>query len=309
MGQSITSYIDDLFKYIETYESNYSAFETEAFFQTYNGISAVFQALKQQRDKAIEVDQVFLQKIKQGPLNSSDLRQLTIQILVSFFETIADTDGQSNRAYLYCRDLRSAKRDIAYFETSLVPILTREGSLNNSFKLNQFLLSEIGRFIKNFGSGVRADMTPEQFDSLSKANKLLELSRRRKELGDGLFKDRNSLEFHLHGIGAFEKLRQSSPLFEQYLKEWNYLIDESFFDRLKKGFAVLGGKIKGVFSSFGYFRLSLTQRNTAYLYYGLVIVLFIFLAIYVPLKWNSHTENKLIEFENRVETTQRAISK
>ncbi len=309
MNESITSYIDDLFKYIETYENNYSAFETEAFFQTYNGIFAVFQALRQQREKAIEVDQVFLAKVKSTPMTSSDLRQITVQVLVSFFEAVADTDGQSNRAYLYCRDLRSAKRDVAFFETSLVPIIAREGSFNGNFKLNQFLLKEIGRYIKNYGSGVKADRTPEQFGALSDHLKLLELSRRRDELGEGLFKDRNSLEFHLHGVGIFEKLCQKSSLFEMYLKDWDYLIEESFFDRLKKSIGILWGKFKGLFSSFGYFRLSLSQRNSAYIYYSLMILLFVFLAIYTPLKWNSYSEEKLLEFEEKVNVTETAIRK
>ena len=62
MGESITSYIEDLFKYIAGYESDYASFEVEGFFQTYNGIGAVFQALREQREKAVEVDRVFLEK-------------------------------------------------------------------------------------------------------------------------------------------------------------------------------------------------------------------------------------------------------
>lgn len=84
MSESIKTYIQDLFRYLEDYESNYSEFKTEAFFQTYNGIFAVFQALRKQRDKAVEVDLFFLENIKQAPLSSSDLRQLTIQILITF---------------------------------------------------------------------------------------------------------------------------------------------------------------------------------------------------------------------------------
>ncbi|MCK4655385.1 MAG: hypothetical protein KAT85_00085, partial [candidate division Zixibacteria bacterium] len=58
-ADTIKTYVEDLFKYLKTYEKNYSQFKTEAFFQTYNGIYAVFQALQQQRDKAVELDYIF----------------------------------------------------------------------------------------------------------------------------------------------------------------------------------------------------------------------------------------------------------
>jgi hypothetical protein len=309
MDTSITAYIDDLFKYIDNYESNYAAFETEAFFQTYNGIFAVFQALRQEREKAIEIDRIFLEKIKQGPLTSSDLRQLTIQILISFFESVADTDGQSNRAYLYCREFRSVKRDVTYLETYLMPLLTRDGSLNNNFKLNRFFLKEISRFITNFSSGSGGDVQVEEFKAMPDHRKLLELHLRRSKLGDDPVSDRNSLEFHLRSTGVFEKLRQSSPLFEKYLLEWNYLIEDRFIDRLKNSLNVLWGKLKGLFSSYKYLRLSMTQRYSAYLFYGLIILIFLFLAIFVPLRWNSYTDKKLTEFEERVEARQEALGK
>jgi hypothetical protein len=113
-GVAVKSYVDDLFRYLNTYEASYSQFETEAFLQTYNGIKAVFQALRKQRDKAVEVDRYFLEMIRQAPLTSSDLRQLTIQVLISFFEGEADIDGHSNKAFSYCRGLRAIKQDVPY---------------------------------------------------------------------------------------------------------------------------------------------------------------------------------------------------
>jgi hypothetical protein len=309
MAGSISTYIDDLFKYIDTYENNYAAFKTEAFFQTYNGIYSLFQALRQERQKAVEVDQYFLHKIKSGPLNSSDLKQMALQVMITFFESVADTDGQTNRAYLYCRDLRPVRRDVSYFEEHLVPLLHRPGSFNNNFDLNAFFLHEIGRFIQKFGQGVRNDLTPEQFDAMPDHGKLLELSRRRHELGEDLLRDRNSLEFHLHQVGTLDKLSQASPVFNQYLETWGYLTRVGFWDKVKSAGNVLWGKFKSLFSSFGYFRLSLSQRNPAYIFYGIIIIVFIWLAIYVPLRWNRYTEDKLIDFENRVEQTQEAISK
>ncbi|MBN2183972.1 MAG: hypothetical protein JW746_01460 [Candidatus Krumholzibacteriota bacterium] len=309
MSEGITSYIDDLFKYIDDYEKSYSSFEVEAFFQTYNGICAVFQALRQQREKAVEVDRVFLEKIKRGPLNSSDLRQLTIQVLISFFESIADTDGQSNRAYLYCREFRNVKRDVPYFEDSLIPLLMRDGSLYNNFRLNSFFLKEIGRFITNFSSGWNIEPTFEDFKGFSDPMKLLTLYIRRLKLGTDLAKDRNSLEFHMQSVGGLAKLRQSGDLYEQYLLEWGYLSDESFFDRVKKSLIVLWSNFKGLCSNFNYLRLALAQRYSAYLFYSVVIIIFLLLAIIVPGRWNRFTEKKLAEFENRVDQTEEAIGK
>lgn len=309
MSESIKTYIQDLFRYLEVYETNYASFETEAFFQTYNGIFAVFQALRQQRDKAVEVDRFFLEKIKQSPLSSSDLRQFTIQVLITFFESEADTDGTSNQAYLYCRDLRPIKRDASFFEEHLVPLLIREGSLNNNLKLNEFFLKEIARYINKFARGTKADISPEQFDALPEHHKLLELSLRRLDFGDQLVKDRNSLEFQLQRIGVFNKLSEKNRIFDHYLREWQYLVITSFWSKLKSSLSVLWGKFTGLFKSFNYFRLSLMQRKPAFLYYGLIIIIFVLLAIYVPKKWNSYSLEKYQQFEQQAIDTQQAISK
>lgn len=307
MGESITSYIEDLFGYIKRYESDYSSFETDGFIQTYNGIGAVFQALREQREQAVEVDRVFLEKIKQGPLNSSDLRQLTIQIIISFFESVADTDGQSDRAYRYCREFRDVKQDVPYFETSLMPILVREGSLNNNFRLNYFFLKEIGRYVRKFSRGFTTDVNFEDFKGMPVHQKLLALHLRRSELGEDLANDRDSLEFHMRNVGVFDKLGQEGPLAEWYLKEWNYLKPtESFFDKVRRALAVVGGKLRGTFSSFNYIRLSISQRYSAYVFYVLVMAVFICLAILIPLKWNSYTDTKLGEFKARVDAIEKA---
>ena len=310
MGESITSYIEDLFKYLNGYESDYASFEAEAFFQTYNGIGAVFQALREQREKAVEVDRVFLEKIKQRPLNSSDLRQLTIQIIVSFFESVADTDGQSGNAYIYCRELRNVRQDVPYFETVLMPLLSREGSLNNNFKLNHFFLKEIGRYIRKFSRSFSTDVNYEDFKGMPVHQKLLVLYLRRAELGEDIINDRDSLEFHMRNVGVFDKFRQESPLAESYLREWGYLSQgPSFMDRLRRFFAIVGGKLRGSFSSSNYVRLSFSQRYSAYLFYGLMIVVFVFLAIFVPLQWNKHTEKRLEKFKDHVEETEKAMGR
>ncbi len=309
MSVSIESYIDDLFDYFGQYETRYSEFQSQAFFQTYNGIYAVFQALQKQRDKAVEVDQYFLEKIKQTPLTSSDLRQLTIQVLITFFESEADIDGQSNRAYLYCREMRPAKRDTTFFEESLIPLLMAEGSMNENPNLRSFFLKEISRYINTFGKRVQVDLSPEAFAAMSDPLKMLELSRRRVALGKELLSDRNSLEFHLQRVGSLEKLSHKSSTFDYFLNEWNYLIKTNFWANVKRTSSTVWEKFKGLFSSFRFFRLALTQRNPAYLFYSLIIILFILLAIYVPLKWQSYANNKLDNFNERAIKTQNEISK
>ncbi len=300
----IKTYIEDLFKYLESFEKGAGGFETEAFLQTYNGIYAVFQALRQQRDKAVEVDQYFLNRIEKTPLNSSDLRQLSLQIMITYFESEADTDGQSNQSYLYCRGLRAVKQDIPFFETHLIPLLFKEGSLNNNFRLHQFFLNEIARYMGRFGKKVKASLSPEEFSSQTDSVKFLELARRRVELGSELLKDRTSLEFHLQRINAFGKLGQKSKLYEHYLMEWGYLRKTSFWASVKRFLSELGGKFRGAFSSSRYFRLVITQRTPAYFYYFLMIIIFIFLAIYVPVKWNSYSRNKLTEFNEHASQVQ-----
>ncbi|HWR83012.1 MAG TPA: hypothetical protein VN285_06900 [Candidatus Deferrimicrobium sp.] len=300
---AIRKHVDDLFRYLDTYEKSYGQFETEAFLQTYHGICAVFQALRQQRDKAVSVDEYLLDKIKLSPLTSSDLRQAAVQVLITFFESEADIDGLSNRSYTYCRGLRAVKQDAPFFEGHLVPVLFRDGSLNNNSRLNSFLLHEIARFLNTFGKGLKADLSPEPFAALSDPLKILELARRRQQLGTDLLKDRTSLEFHLQRIDAFGKLRQKSRLCEFYLKEWHYLAEKSFWSKIKAALGEVGGKFRGAFSSSRYFRLVITQRNPAYAYYVFIILLFVALAVYVPIKWNDYASHRLDEFQKRTVQT------
>ena len=296
---AVKTYVEDLFRYLDTYEREYSQFKIEAFLQTYNGICAVFEALRRQRDNAIEVDQTFLSKIKQSPLTSSDLRQITIQVLITFFESEADIDGQSNNAYSYCRGLRAIKQDVPFFENHLVPLLFQDGSLNNNHLLNSFFLREIARYFNNFGKPLQTNLSPEAFAALSDPLKFLELMRRRLQLGKNLLQDRTSLEFHLQRIDAFNKLKQKKASAEAYLKDWDYLIESNFWSRVKTIASVLAGKIKGAFSNWSYFRLVTTQRNPALVMYSLIIILFILLAVYIPSKWVDYSNDRYQDLNNR----------
>jgi hypothetical protein len=298
------SYIDDLFKYIDTYENNYSQFETEAFLQTYNGIVALFQSLRSDRDQAVEIDYSFLDKIKLFPLTSSDLRQLTIQVLITRFESEADTDGRSNQAYLYCRNLRPVKQDVPFFQKNLLQLLFDEGSLNNNFRLNEFFLNEIAAYLNNFGKSIKAELSPEEFDALSTPLKMLELQRRRLSLGTDLIRDRSTLEFHLKRVDVFGRIGAKGKLYQEYLTQWGYFARTSLWSRLSNWLEELWAKFKGAFSNLGYLRLLGTQRKLAYFVYGFVIVVFLALAYAVPKLWNDYTEGKLQEFQHRANTLQ-----
>ncbi|MDH4156129.1 MAG: hypothetical protein OEW00_02495 [candidate division Zixibacteria bacterium] len=293
------SYINDLFKYLDTYEKDYSKFETEAFLQTYNGIVTVFKSLRSDRNQAVEADYYLLDKIKMSPLTSSDLRQLTVQVLISRFESEADNDGRSNQAYSYCRGLRPVKQDITFFEKNLLQLLFSEGGLNNNFRLNTFFLNEIAYFMNNFGRSVRVDLNPEEFECMSAPVKLLELQRRRLALGVDLIKDRTSLEFHLQRVNAIDRLGAKSKLCERYLTEWNYLAKTSWWSRFTEWISELGAKLRGAFSSFGYFRLLSNQRKPAYFKYVLIIIIFLAVAVGVPAYWNSYAAKKLQQFQQK----------
>ncbi len=304
-ADTIKSYVEDLFKYLKTYEKEYSQFKTEAFFQTYNGLYTVFQALREQRDKAVELDYVFLDRIREFPLRESDLREITIQILITYFESEADTDGRSNQAYGHCRGLRAVKQDVPYFERYLLPLLFKEGSLKGNFRLNAFLLNEMARYINKFGKRIDVDLTPEKFNALSDPMKFLELARRRVELGKDLLKDRESLEFHLQRVDAFNKLKAKGKLLRLYLSEWNYLKKRDFWSRVGSWFGEFFGKFLGAFSSWRYLRLVLSQRNPAYMIYSVVAILFILAAVAVPILWSRHAETQLEEFRERAAEVQK----
>ncbi len=297
----IKTYIDDLFRYLQTYEDRYAEFKVEAFIQTYNGIRTVFQTLREQRDQAVEVDYTFLDAIKLAPLTSSDLRQLTVQVLISFFESEADIDGRSNQAYTYCRGLRPVKQDVPYFEEHLLPTLFREGAFHNNFELHSFMLEEMSQFLNRFGRPLKSSITPEEFGSYSDGMKFLVLCRRRLQLGDGLLTDRASLEYDLQRLGTLSKLGQKHKLFEAYLTKWNYLQRVTFLSKIKAVLTELLGKAKGFFSSYRYTRLVFSQRRPAFFKYGLFIIFWIVLALLVPRWWQSYEDGKLKQMNERVE--------
>lgn len=306
---AMKSYIDDLFKYIDTFENDHAQFKTEAFLQTYTGIVNVFQTLRTDRNQAVEIDYYLLDKIKLSPLTSSDLRQVTIQILITRFETEADTDGRSNQAYTYCRNLRPVKQDVAFCEGNLVKLLFVDGSLNNNHQLGSFFLGEIGSYINKFGKSVNTDLSPESFEALPDSLKVLELQRRRLALSTDLVKDRTSLEFHLQRVEVFSRMGSKSKIMESYLKDWDYLAITTFWSRVAGFSAELGTKLKGAFSSFGYFRLLSSQRSLAYFVYMFVIVLFLGLAIGIPSWWNGKAERKLVEFQERANSLHEGTGK
>jgi len=301
------NYVEDLFKYINTYETKYSSFKTEAFFQTYNGVYTVFQPLRQQRDQAVELDYFLLDRVRENPLTTSDLRQLAIQILITYFESEADTDGRSNQAYSHCRGLRAVKQDVPFFENHLVPMLCKPGSLKDDYQLNAFFLREIARFLNTFGKRLKVDLTPEAFGSMSDPMKFLELARRRLELGEDLLKDRASLEFHLLRIDSFAKLGSKNRLFKQLLSEWGYLKKGDFWARVSGWFGELFRKIKGAFLSGRYLRLIISQRKPAYLFYSMIIILFLLAAVAVPVLWSRYTDTKLEQLRERATNVEEGI--
>ncbi len=298
---NIKSYIDDLFRYLKTYETNYSQFETEAFMQTYNGIRTVFQTLREQRDQAVEADYSFLDAIKMEPLPSSDLRHLTVQMLITYFESVADVDGRSNQAYDYCRGLRAVKQDVPFFEGVLLPLLFKEGALNDNFRLHSFLLNEFANFLNKYGRPINQELSPEAFDAMDDGRKFLELARRRLQLGNDLMTDRSSLEFHLQRVNSFDKLSQKKKLYKEYIMHWNYLIKVSFWSKVKSFFNELGGKAKGFFSSFRYTKLVFSQRRPAFFLLTFIVVFSIFIAVMTPMWWLEYEDNQLIEINNRLD--------
>jgi hypothetical protein len=264
----------------------------------------VFGALREDRTKAVELDQFFVDRIKRTPLGQSDLRQLSIQVLISYFETEADIDGQSNQGYLYCRSLREVRQDVPYFENHLIPMLLREGALGGDQRLVAFFLGEIARFMNRYSHRMDPDMKPEKFDALPEPTKYLLLARRRQEYGKDLVGDRTSLEFHLLQVNAFAKMSNRGRTQRELLSQWGYLRTTSFWAKVMAALKELGGKMGGAFSNWKYFRLVMTQRNSAYLTYSLVLLICIFLAIYVPLRWNSHTEKQLEQLNQHAQELQ-----
>lgn len=289
----MSTYVEDLFTYLHRYETNPPEFDAEAFVQTYNGVLAVFQALREQREKAVEVDTYFLQKIKSTPLTTSDLRLFTVQILVTFFEAEADIDGHANQAYLYCRSLRKHRQDIPYFENELLPMLVRDGSLNWSTRLNSLFLQEIARYMNTHGRPLAQHVSPEEFNALTNPSKLLLLARRRLQLGSDLLRDRSSLEFHLHRINAIRKLALQGPVYRDHLTAWQYLPTTSLWARLRNRLRELYGKLTGAVSNLRYLRLLLLQRQPAYWLLVGIILVSLAAAVLVPSWWNRRAAERL----------------
>jgi hypothetical protein len=295
----IRGHIEQLFRYIGTYETSYSDFDAEAFIRTYEGARAVFKALREHRDEAVETDYCFLDFIQQSPLTSSDLRKLTVQLLITYFEMEADEDGRCNQAYKYIRTVRPVKQDVGFFEDHLLPVLFQQNAVNGNYLLHKFFLREIARFINRYGRALRINLSPEEFEALSEPRKLLELCRRRLELGQGLTDDSNSLEIHLRRVGVFKKLSRRSRLFDLYLSDWKYLEKVTFWSKLRRALSSGFGKFRGIFTSLRYTRLVLSQRRAAYFAYTIAVLLWIAVAVLTPILWSAYNESKYQELEER----------
>lgn len=293
------SYVHNLFSYIETYETDYSDFKTEAFLQTYNGIVAAFHSLRTDRNQAVELDYYFLDRVKQAPISSSDFRQLTLQLLVTRFEAEADTDGRSNQAYSHCRNLRSVKQDVTFFEKHLVNLLFAAGSLNNNADLSKFFLKELAAYINTYGKPVATDLSPEEFEGLTEPLRMLELQRRRLAFGTDLLRDKTTLEFHLQRVDSFGRLGAKGEKYQAFLSDWAYLATTSFWSRVASQLTELGAKFRGLFKSFGYFRLMCTQRKLAYFYYAVLVIFFLIVAWQVPVMWSEHSNDVLQELHEK----------
>ena len=178
-------------------------------------------------------------------------------------------------------------------------LMFSEGSLNNNFRLNAFLLEEMASYINTYGKSVKSDLNPEAFEGLADPLKMLELQRRRLALGANLIKDRTSLEFHLQRVATFNRVGAKGKLYEQYLTQWNYMASTSLWARLSEWLKELGAKFRGAFQSFGYFRLLTTHRKLAYLTYTLVILIFLGIAFGSMGFWASYEEKKLDEFQQK----------
>lgn len=311
MSENITAVIDDLFRYVQDYETESGGFNVEAFINTYNGIKAVFQPLREQRRDAVEVDQLLLERIRQVHLSKSDLRQLTIQVLLSYFNAIANTDGTTNKAYYACRQMRKIPMDVRYFEEELMPLLTREGSLKGHLDLNRFFLEQIGKYIKEYGGSFKGNVTPEEFKGMPIQSKILILYLRRLELGNALVRDRNSLEFHMRReSGEFEKMTKSYSIADYYLdSQWKYIEKIGFWTRVKGFVGLAWARFRGSLTSMDYVKLSVAQRPPAYIYYLLIIVIFLFLALAIPLVWSNYRNSELEKFNNRIDAVEAAEKK
>ena len=303
----MNTYIEDFFAYLDKFEAR-AGFDSEAFLQTYNGVYTVFGAMRDDRPKAIELDQLFVTRIKQTPLGQSDLRQLAVQVLISFFETEADIDGQSNQGYLYCRSLREVRQDVPYFESHLVPLLFREGALGGDQRLVAFFLGEIARYMNRYGHRLDAELKPEMFDAMTEPSRYLHLERRRLAMGKDLATDRASLEFHLLQVNAFAKMAARGKVQRALLSDWGYLRTTSFWSKLATAAHEFIGKLGGAFSNWKYFRLVMTQRNSAYLTYSVVIIICIILAIYIPMKWKSYSDSKFEQLNSHAQELQQKSS-
>jgi len=241
-----------------------------------------------------------IDRIKQGPLTSSDFRQMTVQVLVAFFEAEADIDGQTNKAFAYCRGLRPIKQDVPYFEGHLAPLLFREAAMNGNSRLAEFFLGELARFLNLYGKPIDPNITPEQFGQFDEPLKVLQLQRRRTQLGTDLLADRGSLEFHLSRVDGFAKMAGKGSLTEYLLREWDYTTEEGFWSKFKAFLAEAAGRGMGAVGSWRYMRLLFSQRKPALFLYGFLMVLFVVLAIWVPMSWMDRSQQELDNLEQRV---------
>jgi hypothetical protein len=291
--------IDTLFRYVAEFEGRSPQFQTEAFMQTYHGIRAVFKSLVQDRNQAVETDYIFLDHVQRTSPGTSPLRNITAQVLISFFEAEADPDNRSNQAWSYIRSLRPVRPDAIYIEQHLASDLTTPDALHGDLQLSMFLLEQMADYMNKYGRPLDPALTPEAFSALDDHLKLLMLCRRRLELGPALLSERSSLEFALERTGALRGLSESSGLYSACLTRWGYLQESTFWSRVLGVIRPMIAKTKGLFLSTRYTRLLFSERRPAVFLQVFIILVWIALAVLTPVLWRHQNDKHLEELDVR----------
>jgi len=302
--------IENIFEQIDDFERGAASFQDKNFIRAFQGVLEYFQVIGEDLEKVRMADQSLLRSVQSTHLQKSALRYLTAHTLTTVFDYMAGAKTKSE-AYVHCRRLRSNQKDSAFFAQELTPKLFDPEGLRGNHGIRYLFMYQTCMLQEVSGdpNPLHDDLSLAEVERMDPNLVVLGLFRRIVKSGSrGSMSQKGTLEYKLTRSNVLSLLAESNPVHELLLKEWGYVEKgKNFWERLRSSLGSALRIVGGSLASFRFFLHFLTQRNGGYLLYGALILLFLWAAIYVPLRLGSYGDKRLEEFIRTSEEVEAVI--
>jgi len=285
--------INDLFAKISYYEEGPARFRTHEFTENFNGVMSLFAAVRDKVNEMREIDQLLSRRTQEFNIKRSDLREICVHLLTMFFKFSANAPSPYDRCYLYPREKRTPHKDAAFVSETLTPLVFSSGALRNDFELKYYFLRRLNEFQRKFGGRKPVYDTVSVDEALKLPRSLLFSDLlERYDQDPARIRKEGMLENRLYQSGKFKSLAEENPFSEYLLLRLEYIEKVPWYKKIRtemaKGIERIQGRIH-----LGFIGYLLTKKRAAYLLYIFFILLFLAVAVAVPLFWKNINLKKL----------------